>query len=308
MGNLVVPVDDKLYSTFKIGSNAFPFFLSHDDLGNFVRGFVNWHKQKEIEISYILEGSVRVCLLSEEHVLHAGDSFIILPDILHSLQPVADKPCRYFTLIFDPCLLTGFSGSFFEQQYYSPVISSARGYHHISENNDLPSVNAIREHLFWIYNHESGKDAHMQLNIQRNLQDIWLLLAQYVFPKSTSTLPNHEDSRILSMLEYLRTHYAEKFSLDAMAEHHHVSRGECCRYFKKMMGMTISEFLLDYRLSKAAQWLTLTKTDITSIAHNAGFRSASNFSEEFKKKTGQTPSAYRSSAQLHMIPSDDSQI
>ena len=296
MGNLVVPVNNCLYSTLKIGSNAFPFFLSHDDLSNFARGFVNWHKQKEIEISYILEGSVRVCLLNEEHLLHTGDSFIILPDVLHSLQPVDDAPGRYFTLIFDPCLLTGFSGSFFEQQYYSPVVSSVKGYHCISGCGNIPLVNTIQEYLFFIYNHESGADNRTQLDIQRRLQDIWLLLIESVFLQSTSAAHKREDSRILSMLEYLRTHYAEKFSLDAMAEQHHVSRGECCRYFKKMMGMTITEFLLDYRLSKAAQWLTLTKRSITEIAHNAGFRSASNFSEEFKKKTGQTPSEYRASS------------
>lgn len=294
MGNLVVPVDDSLYSTLKIGSDAFPFFLFHDDLSNFTRGFVNWHKQKEIEISYILEGSVSVCLLSEEHLLHAGDSFIILPDALHSLQPVADKPGKYFTLIFDPCLLTGFSGSFFEQRYYSPIVSSAKGYHCISSSSDISSVNAIRDALFWIYQHEDAASGQTQLEIQRKLQDIWLLLTKCVFPQSALIEHKREDRRILAMLEYLRAHYAEKFSLDAIAEHHHVSRGECCRYFKKMMGMTITQFLLDYRLSKAAQWLTLTQMSITDIAHNAGFRSASNFSEEFKKKTGQTPSEYRS--------------
>ena len=65
---------------------------------------------------------------------------------------------------------------------------------------------------------------------------------------------------------------------------------------QQRMGMTITEFLLDYRLSKAAQRLTLTRMSITSIAHAVGFHSASKFSEEFRKKTGQTPSAYRKSA------------
>lgn len=293
MGNIVVPVDDRLYSTLKIGIDTFPFMLFHDDLSNFARGFVNWHKQNEIEISYILEGSVRSCLLSEEHLLHAGDSFIILPGTLHSIQPVASEPGKYFTLIFDPCLLTGFSGSFFEQNLYSPVLSSVKGYHRIHFNPDTPSCSKIREHLFYIYDHESPADDQARIDIQRRLQDIWLLLIKDVFPQSASSDDRREDSRILSMIEYLRAHYAEKFSLDAIAEHHHISRGECCRHFKKMMGMTITEYLLDYRLSKAAQWLTLTRMSITNIAHDAGFHSASNFSEAFKKKTGQTPSEYR---------------
>lgn len=293
MGNIVVPVDSTLCATLKIGSDAFPFMLFHDDLNNFVRGFVNWHKQKEIEISVIIEGSVRVCLLNEEHRLYPGDIFTILPGTLHSIQPVEDLPGKYFTLIFDPCLLTGHSASFFEQSFYTPVISSGKGYYCLTERSGSYS-DSIRKALFSIYDHDPVYNIQIQLEIQRTLQDIWLLLFEHVFQKSASAYNhNRQDGKILDMLEYLHTHYAEKFSLNAMAEHHHISRGECCRYFKKMMGMTITEFLLDYRLSKAAQQLTLTQASITGIAYSVGFHSASHFTEEFRKKTGQTPTQYR---------------
>ena len=204
-------------------------------------------------------------------------------------------PCQHAS--FNPCLLTGYSGSFFEQLWYSPVISSIKGCHCIRHEE----MEKYRHHLFWICAHEAAADGQSQLEIQRRLQDIWLLLINHEFSQSNSAERRPEDNRILAMLDYLREHYAERFSLNAMAEHHHISRGECCRYFKKMMGMTITEFLLDYRLSKAAQWLTLTQMSITNISHSAGFRSASNFSAEFKKKTGKTPSEYRTCVQNHCV-------
>ena len=54
MGNIFVPVDDRLYSTLQIGTEDFPFGLFHDDLDNYRKGFVNWHNQTQLEISCIL--------------------------------------------------------------------------------------------------------------------------------------------------------------------------------------------------------------------------------------------------------------
>ena len=289
MGSIVVPVDDRLYSTLAIGSDAFPFALFHDDLSRFAQGFVNWHKQREIEISVILEGSVRVCLLREEHVLRAGESFLILPGALHAILPVAHEPGRYFTLIFDPRLLTGFPGSFFDRTWYAPAMRAGCSYQRLSGH---PSSAAIHEHLFAIRDHADCADAQAQLAIQRRLQDVWLLLSAQGFTADSSGKAP-EERRILAMIDYLRSHYSEKFSLREMADALHVSRGECCRYFRRMMGMTITEYLIDYRLSRAAQQLTGTGLTITEIAHSCGFNSPSSFSQAFREKTGQTPSQYR---------------
>lgn len=95
------------------------------------------------------------------------------------------------------------------------------------------------------------------------------------------------------MIEYLRKNYQDKYSLSSIAEHLNISRGECCRHFKKCMRMTISEYLLEYRIGKACELLTNTDKRITDIAHTVGFESTSNFSMLFQKKTGKTPREYR---------------
>lgn len=287
MGNLVIPVDNNLYSTLKIGSEAFPFELFHDDLDNFSTGFVNWHKQKQIEISYVLEGSIKVCLLKEEHIITAGNAFIIFPEKLHSIQPVEKECGKYFTIIFDPCLITGYSGSYLEQTYYSPVLSSGKSYYFLP---NLPRFQNIFSDLFWICETDVMEN---QLSVQRKLQDVWISLFNSVFQSGNDSDNCTQDTKILQMIEYLRQNYADKFSLSAMADALHVSRGECCRFFKKMMGMTISDYLLEYRLTKATELLENTTVSITEIAHTVGFNSVSNFSALFKEKTGYTPRGYR---------------
>jgi len=94
------------------------------------------------------------------------------------------------------------------------------------------------------------------------------------------------------MINYLHEHYQEKFSLTGLAEHMSTSRNECCRYFKKIMNMTITEYLLEYRLSKAAELLS-SNYNITEIAERTGFCDTSYFIKLFKQKTGMTPKAYQ---------------
>lgn len=287
MGNIVIPVDDALYSTLMIGTKCFPAQIFSDDLNNFAQGFVNWHKQKELEISYVLEGSVKVCVLEEERTISAGNAFIIFPDRLHSIQAETKNGAKYVTIIFHPCLLNGFSGSYFEEKYYMPVINSGKAYYAIAHTMDSQDIFAD---MRWISEHFAEEN---YLVVQRRLQDIWIALCRHTFEKEVCTEKRPQDVRILRMIEYLRTNYADKFSLSDMAKAQNVSRGECCRFFKKMMGMTISDYLLEYRITKSMELLSAGNASITDIAHAVGFNSAGNFTALFKQKTGDTPSRYR---------------
>ena len=81
--------------------------------------------------------------------------------------------------------------------------------------------------------------------VQRSLQDMWILLADQLFSQRPAAYSRRDNRRIHQMIEYLHQHYSEKFSLSSMAASVSVSRGECSRFFKKMMHMTISDYLLE---------------------------------------------------------------
>lgn len=56
--------------------------------------------------------------------------------------------------------------------------------------------------------------------------------------------------------------------------------------------MTITEYLLEYRLTKAAALLEASGLSITEIAGRTGFCDVSYFIKMFRQKTGITPKAY----------------
>ena len=53
------------------------------------------------------------------------------------------------------------------------------------------------------------------------------------------------------------------------------------------------EYLIEYRLGKAAQELKLTNDTILEISGRTGFDNISNFNRLFKKRLGVTPSEFR---------------
>lgn len=294
MDEKVVPVDQNLNSVLQIGTFAFPFTLFYDDLDHYFNGFVNWHQQTQIEISVMLEGSAEVQVFEQQELVSEGDAFIILPENVHTVQMGQSGKSRYFTLVFDPVLLYGYKGSFFYEQYYLPSRQHGAPFHRIDHHAEWAQT--VFEHLYWIYEHYAGSIPAVQLAITQRLQMIWSILCTNLFSTSThkpaAITPGQQD-RITALIQYLHEHYSEPFSLSELASQINVSRGECCRFFKKMLHITPSEYLMEYRLAKSMELLHSGHLSVTEIADLVGFSSPSYFIAQFRKKIGKTPLSYQ---------------
>ncbi|MBO4592482.1 MAG: helix-turn-helix transcriptional regulator, partial [Eubacterium sp.] len=66
-----------------------------------------------------------------------------------------------------------------------------------------------------------------------------------------------------------------------------------CRFFKKAMNMSFTEYVNDYRLQMAADDILRGEKQITDVASDHGFDNESYFFRLFKKKYGITPLKYR---------------
>ena len=95
------------------------------------------------------------------------------------------------------------------------------------------------------------------------------------------------------MIGFLQKNFQKKYVLDDLCNYIGLSRSACCRYFKKMMNMSIFEYILEYRLSQALFLLNNTNRSITEIALQTGFSTTSYFISIFKKKMSLTPFEYK---------------
>ena len=100
-------------------------------------------------------------------------------------------------------------------------------------------------------------------------------------------------SLAVETVKYIEAHYAEKLSVEEIAQHLAVNRSHLSRVFKNHMGTSIKEYLIGVRINRGAFLLSLTDESVESIAYQVGFNSLVVFSRMFKKSTGETATNYR---------------
>lgn len=102
---------------------------------------------------------------------------------------------------------------------------------------------------------------------------------------------------IKKAINYIEQHYIDKIQLEDIAEAANLSVSHFQRIFKKTMNISPTDYLKQYRLTKAKELLLTTTQSITDISFNCGFESNAYFSYIFKKEVFTTPSIYRKSHQ-----------
>ena len=65
------------------------------------------------------------------------------------------------------------------------------------------------------------------------------------------------------------------------------------RFFKAHTGTTLSDYIIDMRLSKSSRLLLDTNKSVNEICTECGFNNLSNFNRIFKKKKNCSPSEFR---------------
>ncbi|MBQ8323479.1 MAG: helix-turn-helix transcriptional regulator [Clostridia bacterium] len=98
---------------------------------------------------------------------------------------------------------------------------------------------------------------------------------------------------VLKIIDYLNDHYAEKQTLDEIAERFFISKGALMYTFKKHMDCSLIDFLISLRISKAKELLIKTKKSVEEISELCGFSSANYFGLIFKRKEMLSPVQYR---------------
>lgn len=93
---------------------------------------------------------------------------------------------------------------------------------------------------------------------------------------------------------FIHQNYNQDLSREDVAASVFLTPDYLAKVFKNETGLTIKEYLNEYRIEAAKRMLIESSASIGTIAMNAGFDNISYFSTVFKKLTGEPPNAYRS--------------
>ena len=116
-------------------------------------------------------------------------------------------------------------------------------------------------------------------------KEILLLLAREATDGATY-------SKCDAILEYVRAHYREPLTNESVAAHFSYHKNYINAIVKKETGATLHNYLLNYRIERAAELLSSGEYSVSEAAEAVGFGECTHFSRAFKKITAKSPNGY----------------
>ncbi len=98
---------------------------------------------------------------------------------------------------------------------------------------------------------------------------------------------------------YIAEHIGSPISVDDLADVLRCSKFYFLREFKKLVGITPYQYLMNKRLEQAKVLLSSPQSNIASVGLELGFNDQSHFTRAFKNQFGMTPRQYQKQADSH---------
>ena len=136
--------------------------------------------------------------------------------------------------------------------------------------------------------------------IQMNLNTIFLFDEIIIQRKEIIKMLFKEKRNTDDIVALTKKYIAENYkrydlSIKEIADSVHLSVNYLSTHFKKVCGITINAYLLEFRIEKAKNHLRLGKYNADEIGRLVGYNDCNYFYRLFKKQTGMTTKEYRKS-------------
>ncbi|MGJ7909995.1 AraC family transcriptional regulator [Neobacillus sp. LXY-1] len=250
---------------------------------------LHWHD--EFQFVHVIKGEAIFQINEESITVQRGEGLFINSGCLHMAKDKNHSGCIYICLNVSPQFVLSQE---LYTTYVNPYIQATNlPYLHLDskeiwEKNILEAILNINQLI-------QQKPSYYEMDITIQLTLIWRNLVENGFQLKFEQSEMVKSQRMKQMLNWIHLHYAEKILLEDIAKAGHLSRSECCRYFKRILKKTPLHYVTDYRIQKSLLLLQQPESNVTDVAYQVGFNSTSYFIETFRKSMSMTPLAYKKS-------------
>ena len=252
---------------------------------------------------YVAQGMVEYILDGKRYYMQAGDFILIPPYMNHlGIKKNADPLVQYivhFDFYSDPerMKVPHQSASDLEVKYLIPEreeILKGRSFF----ASVCPKERFRFENLFLaMYRDFFQAEEGCMLMLRGEMLQLLILIirclaAQGEKQQESAQKKSKSWKLVENALEYIYLHYDEELDNEKISEAVDASPNYLSKLFQNYIGVSLHNYVLNFRLDRAQKLLASEKYNITEVAMKCGFSSVHAFSKVFKKKRGCNPGAY----------------
>lgn len=207
-----------------------------------------------------------------------GTCFFLYPGVWHRYKPDPKSGWEEYWV--------GFKGYYPDKLMNADFFKSSTPFIHVGLNREL--LYLLQKILETVRTSSAG---YHQVIAGITLQILGLLNAASI----QDEYGNDPIGKLISKATFiLQETFDTPVNIEELAKKLSMSYSTFRKAFKKNIGISPNQYLLDLRLKKAKDLLTATTLSIKEIADQTGFDSIYYFSKHFKKKNGISPKLFRS--------------
>ena len=220
-----------------------------------------------MEVSFCVEGSVKVTLDGQCYRIKSGEGILIPPNMVHSYH--SGDTSAYYTILFSRDLLPDFTSMFSRKKPRRYVFVLA---------------DTLKHHLWDFYRSERTLFGGKSL--------LYHMAEAFLEENAFLDADETDDDLTMGLITYIQDNLHSEITLQDVADHLGYSYYYISKRICQVFHVPFTTLLSQYRVADAKMLLDSGKYTISQAALASGFGSIRTFNRIFRNLTGLTPSQY----------------
>ncbi len=243
------------------------------------------HTHDCVEMQFVLAGAGWCGVNRKQYPVLAGDLYIIAPGDTHKFE--CNPGMSFFNIMFDETLFSAEEMVVFKSL---PIFNTSL------PTNKFTFPPLLRSKMSALLANLEKELEEQQQNYRLNAKALFmqfLILVERHICEYTGVVSYGEPGKVSRIFQYIEQHASEKITLEKLAALTGNSPAYLGKQFKKLTGISVTDYIRRHRIEKACCELENTSDSVEEIAARLGFYDSSYFIKTFQSIVGKTPAQYR---------------
>ncbi|MCI5699911.1 MAG: AraC family transcriptional regulator [Lachnospiraceae bacterium] len=233
------------------------------------------NKKDHYKLHYVHDGCGQLQSYGKTYTIKKGQMFACFPEEIVYYQADATYPWQYSWVAFDGL----------NSEQYLTSAGFRRDNLVIECPNKIIIENAFNEILS-----AEASAANTDLHY---IGYLYIILSSIINTSSSEIAMKQSHGYIKEAISYIKANYHTEISIEDISKSLSLDRKYFSKLFKMELNLSPSEYLMQFRISKACELLQTTNMTISEIAVTVGYSNQFSFSRVFKKHLGMSPTDFR---------------